>query len=85
LLCQAWLTEEALVVKRVGAFPVKSFLSWCEGRTVRQNSYLAFAVEREDRLLVVWFDDASLFAAFVAAFRGVWEANKQRKGSGVNY
>ncbi len=82
---KAWLTEKGLVVKRVGFVPLRSIVSWCEGRTIRQNNYLAFSIDKEDRLLVVWFDDNGLFSAFVAGFRGLWDAERQKKGSGVLY
>jgi hypothetical protein len=77
-LHKAWLTEKGLVVKRIGFFPLRSMVSWCEGRTARQNNYIAFSMNMDDKLLVVWFDEVSLSSAFVSAFRGLWDAQKPK-------
>jgi hypothetical protein len=64
-------------IKRVGYFRYDRMKSWCEGRTVRQNDYLAVSLVGEgEPLLVVWFMDNSTFVAFVARFRGLWDSRK---------
>ena len=78
---KATLHGQGLYIKRVGFFRYDRMKSWCEGRTVRQNDYLAIslAAAEGDPLLVVWFSDNAGFLAFLASFRGLWDTRKLKQ------
>lgn len=83
-LHKAHLVENGLVVKHTAFFPFTRFASFCEGKTLHQNDYVAFTVDDLDdptmsRMLVVWFSEPDQFVSFVSAFRGLFDASREAR------
>ena len=72
------LREDGMVVRKAGLLAWEDMRCFAEGRTSKQNDYMAIQT-LEGQMLVFWFSNVEPFRKFASVFLPLFEARPRKK------